>query len=448
MNKEHVISVIETANTFIVPCTTAATSLASGGGASVEIFKQFASGNQNQALLSGYGAGAYSAGLYGTNRVSATAQSYPRIWSFDNFGNSFIMCPGDYSTGDGQKIYLWDGDRATAPAPLDGTDFPNAPTNCNWVAVVANQIVALCGTNIVIGLTDPSTGGATFPTVPATTAYGDVIPVQRSSRLLSVASFGEKSAIVFAPEPLLLRLVGGVWDLVELGNDYPIVSPASFCKINDGVMWYAEDGNYYFCDGGPVRPIINRQNGEYVRKRLNRNAVWTSFMMADQKHNQVWHYYPSTGQTNPDSYVIFNPDSDSFTTGSQSRTSAQRPSMVDQLFYMTSGTTIYSAFTRNETDFSWSAKTAYFYLDAEYRFKLTRLYPDTVTSGTINIKILTREHPQGEDQDYGTFTMDSDTTSMTVRAAGRLVAFEFSGTGDFTLGDLDMEVERMGMRRL
>jgi hypothetical protein len=448
INKEHVISVIETANTFIVPCTTAATSLASGGGTTVSIFKQIASGNQNQSFLSGYGAGLYGAGLYGTDRVSSTTPSYPRISSFDNFGNQYIYCPGDYSAGDGQKLYIWDGDTDVAPQILDGGLFPNAPTDCNWVAVVANQIVALCGTNIVIGLTDPSTGGATFPTVPSTTAYGDVIPVQRSTRLLSIAPFGEKSAIVFAPEPLLLRLVGGVWDLVELGNDYPIVSPSAFCKINDGIMWYAQDGNYYFCDGGPITPIINRQNGEYVRARMNQNAIWTSFMMADQKHNQAWHYYPSTGQSNPDSYVIFNPSSGSFTTGTQSRTSAQRPSKVEQRFYMTNGATVYSAFNQGVTDFAWSARTAFFYIEPNSRFKLTRLYPNTSVTGTVSVKVLGREHAQDEDIDYGTFTFDSTSTAMTVRGAGRLIAFEFSGTQDFMLEDMEMEVQKMGTRRL
>jgi hypothetical protein len=413
----------------------------------VSIFTGVAAGDENQTFLSGCGAGLAGAGLAGTDRQSTTTPSYPRIWSFDNFGNQFVMCPGDYSTGDGQRIYIWDGDKDTAPTTLDSNIFPNAPTNCNWVAVVANQIVALCGTDIVIGLTDPSTGGATFPTVPSTTAFGDVIPVQRSTRLLSVAPFGEKSAIVFAPKPMLLRLIGGVWDLVELGDGYPIIAPGAFCRINDGVMWYAQDGNYYFCDGGAVQTIINRQNGEYIRDRLNHNAVWTSFMMADHKNNQAWHYYPSTGQTNPDSYVIFNPDGASFTTGTQSRTSGQRPGVVDQKFYTVNDETIYASFTQQDVDFAWSAKTAFFYLDAGMRFKMTALYPDMVISDSVTVTIYGREHPQDEDINYGTYTLTSSDTLMTVRGAGRLFALEFSGSSDFTLAGLKMEVQRSGTRR-
>ncbi len=448
LNKEHIVASVSDANTITFTASGNASSTTTGGGSVVSIFKQIAAGNQNQTFLSGYGAGTYGSGLYDVNRFSTTAQSYPRIWSFDNFGNQFIMCAGDYSAGDGQKLYIWDGDRDVAPQILDGGLFPNAPTDCNWVAVVANQIVALCGTNIVIALTDPSTGGATFPTVPSTTAFGDVIPVQRSTRLLSIAPFGEKSAIVFAPEPMLLRLVGGVWDLVELGNDYPIVAPSAFCKINDGIMWYAQDGNYYFCNGGAVQPVINRMNGEYVRERTNQNAIWTSFMMADQKHGQAWHYYPSTGQSNPDSYVIFNPANKSFTTGAQNRTSAQRPSVIDQRFYMTNDDTVYAAFLQGSTTFSWSARTAFFFIEPNYRFKVTRLYPDTVVTGSVSVTIYGREHPQDDDINYGTYTLDADSTAITVRAASRLMALEFSGTTDFTLAGLKMEVQKMGTRRL
>lgn len=449
INKEHIITAITT-NTFTVDTGNAASStVASGGGAATVYFKQISAGNENQSFKQGFGAWLFGRGLFNTNRFSTSAQVYPRIWSFDNFGNKFIMCPGDYDAGDGQKIYLWDGDRDVAPEPLDNTLFPNAPTNCNWVAVVANQIVALCGTNIIIGLTDPSTGGATFPTVPSTTAFGDVIPVQRSTRLLSVAPFGEKSALVFAPEPLLLRLVGGVWDLVEIGNDYPIAAPSAFCKINDGIMWYAQDGNYYFCDGGPVRPIINRQNGEYVRERLNQSAIWTTFLMADQKHNQIWHYYPSTAQENPDSYVIYNPAFDgSFTTGDQSRTAAQRPSLIDQRFYLTDQDTVYASFSQQATAFNWSATSAFFFIENGLRFKITKLFPDTFTSGTVNIRIIGREHPQDDDIDYGTYSINDDSTIVTVRGAGMYFAFEISGTTDFTLQTLRMEVQPLGTRRL
>lgn len=420
----------------------ATSTVSSGGGANGKIFLGVAAGNENQDFLSGYGAGAYGAGAYGTNRFSSTTPSFPRISSFDNFGNSFLYCPGDYDAGDGQKIYEWNGDRDTAPTVL-----LDAPENCNWVAVIANQIIALCGTNIVIGLTDPTTGRAQWPNIPSDSPIGDVIPVQRATRLLSVAALGEKAGIVFAPEPLLLRLVGGVWDLSELGAEYPIVAPAAFCQVEDGIMWYAQDGNYYFCNGGAVRKVVNRQCGEYVRGQLNKDAIWTTFLMQDQKHNQVWHYYPSGSSNSPDEYVVFNPDNQSFTVGSQSRTSGQRPSFVDNRFFMADGGTIYNSFTTDSVTFNWSAKSAYFYLDPEYRFKIVRAYPDMVINGTINMKICGKEHPNDEAIDYGTYTIDSNTTVMTVRAASRLISIEFSGSSDFTLAGLRMKVERKGRRR-
>jgi len=442
LNQEHIITKVDDDSFTITVGANALSTASGGGGTDVYINTPTAAGQQNQSFLSGYGAGAYGAGAYGTNRTSTTTPAFPRISSFDNFGNKFLYNPGDYTSGDGQKIYEWDGNRDVAPTAL-----LDAPTNCNWIAVVANQIVALCGTDIIIALTDPATGPQ-WPDASTSSPIGDIIPVQRSTRLLSAVPFGEKSAIVFAPEPLLLRLVGGVWDLSELGSEYPIAGPAAFCRLDDGVMWYGEDGNYYFCDGGAVQKIVNRQNGEYVRDRLNRNAIWTTFMMNDQKHDQAWHYYPSTGQSNPDSYVVFNPATRSFTTGSQSRTSAQRPVIVDQRFYMVDDETVYSSFTTEPANFSWSAKTHFFYPDPNYVFKITRLYPDTVVSSDVTLKILGKDHPQATEKEYGSYTLNSDSTVMTVRAKARLLALEFTGSSDFTLSGLKMEAKQKGTRRL
>ncbi len=442
LNAEHIITVVDV-DSFTFTVSTSATVDVTGGGADVKIFTPMAAGNENQTFKSGFGAGLFGRGTFGTNRFSSTTPSFPRISSFDNFGNRFVYCAGDYDEGDGQKIYEWDGDRTLAPTPMIG-----APTNCNWVAVVANQVVALCGTNIIIGLTDPATGLAQWPEIPSNSPFGDVIPVQRATRLLSVVSLGEKSAIVFAPEPLLLRLVGGVWDLIELGNEFPIVAPAAYCRFQDGIMWHGQDGNYYFCNGGAVRKMLNRQNGEYVRGNVNQAAIWTTFLMQDQKHDQFWHYYPAGSSLNPSEYVIYSPFSESYTTGEQIKTSAQRPNVIDAQFYTTDRSDIYTSFTTEATSFPWSAKSAFFYLDPERRFKVTRLWPDSVITGSVNVTIKGKDHAQDAEKNYGTYVIDPSTTSMTVRAAARLISLEFSGDQGFTLPNLKMKVQPMGTRRL
>lgn len=110
LNKEHIIASVIDDDSFAVDVFQLATATASGGGAAMQINTPIADGNSEQSAFSGYGASTYGAGAYGINKFSTNNFSFPRIWSFDNFGNDLVMCPGDANAGDGQKIYIWDGE--------------------------------------------------------------------------------------------------------------------------------------------------------------------------------------------------------------------------------------------------------------------------------------------------------------------------------------------------
>ncbi len=437
INKEHIVKTIPTANTFTITAATNATSTTSGGGASVQIFKAIASGNAYQALGSGPGYGLPGEGLPGIGGFAQSEQAYPRIWSFDNFGTDTIMCAGDYTTGDGQKIYIWDGDRDVAPSLLT-----NAPTNCNWVLTVAGSVVALCGSQIRISELNDATVWTGITT--------QTFEVTRSDKLVSGFAYSDKVALIFAPHPYLLRVVGDVWELDELQEEYPIAAPMACCKYRDGLIWYSSDGNFYFFNGSNVERIVNEQNGEYVRRNLNSNAIWTCFMMADPKHDQAWLFFPTGSSQNPNEYVIINPrryaggGKASFTLGTFDRTSGQRPVSIDDAFYMMNEDESFLHFGKGETNIPWEATTALFFLDGSNRYKMTRLIPDAYRSGNMNIEIFGTESPQGVLKTYSNKLMTEAQPYTNCIAAGKMFSFKFSGTEDIMIGDLQIDVKPMG----
>lgn len=442
LNREHIVATVPNANTFTIRVNNNATSTGTGGGAVVQLFKQIASGNRYQELAFGYGIGDYDVGLYEVSQSSESTAIYPRIWSFDNFGGGIIMCAGDYDAGDGQKIYEWDGNNATAP-----TVMANAPIDCQFVFVINNRIIALCENKIKIA-------GLDELLIPIWSGFGyNEISVQRSTLLLSGFKVSDKSAIIFAPDPYLLSFDGGTPDLIELGQEFAIASPMAACRLEDGLIWYGINGNFYYYGGGSVETIINEQNGEYIRSILNHGAIWTMFMMADQKHNQAWLYFPTNDNQDPNEYVIINPrrykggQKPSFTLGAQTRTSAQRPTAVQDRFYMFAGGTQYTAFTTQIRDFDWSAKTAFFYADGANRVRITDIQPDFFQgTAPINLTVYGMEGAQGEEINYGTYSIAPNALRVTTPAAGQLISFQFSGETDAMIGTMRINLTVQGGR--
>jgi hypothetical protein len=262
-------------------------------------------------------------------------------------------------------------------------------------------------------------------------------------------AMSDNMALVFAPEPFLLRLVGGEWDLVALDAECPIIAPMACCKYLDGLIWYSTDGNFYFFNGGAVERIVNDQNGEWVRQNVNSSAIWTTFMMPDQKHNQAWLFYPADSSQNPSRYVIVNPAQygnrkPHFTTGAFNRTSAQRPTELEETFTMTNGNEIYNHFLSGESNFPWEATTALFYVDGVNRAKMTRIIPDAYRSGDVEIEVSAVENPSDTPQVYSTDTLTASQGYINPLAAGAMFSLKFSGEKDTMLGELSIDLQEVG----
>tara|TARA_R110000868_G_scaffold54001_2_gene169276 strand:- start:158 stop:2257 length:2100 start_codon:yes stop_codon:yes gene_type:complete len=99
LNGEYQISTISTsATTYSIQSATAATSTATGGGASVVAAYQLNVGAAYAIPVVGWGAGAWGSGTWGVG-VSGTTQM--RIWSQVNYGQDLIFAPNNGA------IYIW-----------------------------------------------------------------------------------------------------------------------------------------------------------------------------------------------------------------------------------------------------------------------------------------------------------------------------------------------------
>lgn len=442
LNAEHIVETVPTASTFTISVASNASGTGTGGGSDGVIIKEIDSGNLDQAAAEGYGVGLYGEGVYGVGGDAVNAQSYPRIWSFADFGDNVVMCPGDYSAGDGQKLYLWDGDLTKAPTILE-----NAPTDCNFVLVVNNHIVALREKTIQIaeiGTTSVWSGITTYTN-----------QIQRAWRLVSGVEYTQQEGIIWTPNfTLRLRYVGGqdIWDVSTLIEECGILAPNAHCIRNNVLFWRSQRDAYAY-DGSPPKLVDNVQNGDWITENLNFGQAWKCFAYADPEHNQWWFHFPTGDDDEPNDYVIHNLSYNSFTLGEMARTGAQQNGFLDDRFYMANSTSTsvagsaYAHFTSGAVTFDWDATTSEAYaFDGEYRGMFDQFFVDSNQSGDITLNLLTREYPQGALTTSSDYTVSSDSTYITTKAAGKLIGLKFSGNVQFALGGWKMNVRRLGRR--
>lgn len=446
LNKEHIVVTVPTADTFTITASGNASSTTTGGGSVVSIFTQMAAGNLDQANASGYGYGLYGAGTYGTPKTSISGlQSYPRTWSYGDFGSDIVMNAGDFLTGDGQKIYIHDGSTSVAPTVLT-----NAPTDCNYVSVVNNAVVALCGTRIDIS----DLGDATVWDAAITnTAYS--VTLQNVSRLISCVPIGDKQALIYSfNEVFLLTYVGGAdrWDIRQLPSSEGMIAPQAWAKINSVIYWLGFYNIYRF-SGSVVETIPNEFNGEWISQNINRAQHYKCFATADVNDDQIFFHFPTGANLEPSDYAIHAIDKGFVTLGTMLRTGAMKR-YVGQKHYYAYGNSasvagnIYIHFVNDGSlTFAWSATMAEAYLgDGDKRYAITDFFPDANMEGNITLTVTCREYAQDTVTYTQTYTITSTTQWITIRAAGRLVSLTFSGNYQTTMGIPKMAIKQLGDR--
>lgn len=446
INIEHIVTSVPDANTFVVVMNNDASSTTTGGGSIVDIYKQIAAGNLDQGIAEGFGSGLFGGGLPGEGTISGDQRTYPRIWSFDSFGNEIVMCPGDYTEGDGQKIYIWDGNVLEAPTVLTG-----APDDCNWVFVVNNAIVALCGTRV-----DVSSIGDGTDWTPGVGSTAFSVELQRAWKLISGRRISDKAGLIFTPsEVIYLNFIGepDYWDLTDLTTSDGLIAPQACCVIAETCYWRGYLGCYRF-NGSSVEKSINEQNEDYFIANTNYGQSWKCFAMPDQQNGQVWHFAPLKDDTEPGDYNIHNYLNGSWTLGELDRTAAQLPGFIGNAYYMAFGDSedtegfMYRHFVDNpDLDMDWSITTAYSYAgDGKRRFRLMDFLPDNVQEGDITLEVFTKEYPQAAETAWPALTITSTTEHVVLNASGRLRKLRFSGQKATTLGLWKEGIQMQGRR--
>lgn len=311
LNAEHQITQVIDANSYrIVVSATANSSDVGNGGASVVGAYQINTGLDTTVYGTGWGAGTWSRGTWGSSASTAGSASQLRTWSQDIFGEDLVFCAHDGG------IYYWDVSSGLSARAIALEDLPGAnlaPTVARQVLVSERDrhVIAFgCDPESNPGVQDPLTirfsdqeNPGEWETTALTTA-GELRIGSGSGIICAVQT--KQQVIVFTDISVhAMQYIGEpyTFGIQEVSSSVSIMGPNAAVSVGDTVFWMGLS-EFYMYNGSVTQ--IPCDVKEYIFSGMNLNQGYKVYAGHNSSFSEVWWFYPSSSSPENDSYVIYN----------------------------------------------------------------------------------------------------------------------------------------------
>ena len=453
----------------------ASTSDSGNGGSSVVGAYQINTGLDTTIVGTGWGAGTWSRGTWGSAASLAASGQTLRIWSHDNFGEDLLINVRDAG------IYYWDKtngmtNRAVAISDLVGAN--TAPTIAKKVLVSDRDrhVIAFgCDPQDNIGTQDPllirfsDQESITDWAATATNTAGDLRLGSGSEIITAVET--RQQVLVFTDVSLhAMQFLGPpfTFGINTVSENITIASPLSAIAIEDQVYWMGAEEFYVYSGNVQRLPCSVR---DYVFSDINSDQLEKVTASTNTAFSEIWWFYPSASSTECDKYVVYNYQQQIWYYGSMNRTcwldrgveSFPIAASTDHALYLhergfdDGSTTPASAITAYIESSQMSMG------EGDNFVFLRKLIPDltfrdsTAASPSATMTLQTRNYPGGAYLQTNSKTVTKTasvpveqwTNEVNVRLRGRSFAFKIETTDTgvgWRLGSPRVEVQPDGMR--
>jgi hypothetical protein len=276
------------------------------GGSAVSAAYQINTGPEFAVPFSGWGAGPWSYGSWGTGGSTLTSL---RVWSQGNWGEDLIFGPRNGG------IYYWD---ATAGVGTRGFDLATAvgasdvPTVQNYLFVSdINRFLFAFGCNDYgSAIQDPmlirwSDQEDAYNWTPAATNQAGSLRLSHGSEIVTAIQ-ARQEIVVFTDSALysLQYLDAPIfWGAQLLGDNISIVGQNAAAIASGIVYWMGVDKFYAYDGRVQTLPCDLRR---YVFSDFNQSQAQQVFAGTNEGFNEVWWFYCSANSTSIDRYVVYN----------------------------------------------------------------------------------------------------------------------------------------------
>jgi hypothetical protein len=464
INAEHEIVEVS-ANSYVVEVSGISSETTGGGSAPVVATYQINSGLDTAVLGTGWGAGTYGRGTWGSAANTALTGGQIRLWSGDNFGEDLVACARDGG------IYYWDATgglaaRAVSLSALDGAS--DVPTVARQVLVSAGDRTCIAyGANPLGSSTqDPmlirwsnQEDIANWTPGPTTSAGEYRLPT--GSKFLR-AIRGRQETIIFTDRSLYGQQFTGapyVFSFTQLADGVSIIGPMAAAQAAGVIFWMGPD-HFYAYDGHitsipcPVR--------SYVFDEMTRSQSTKVIAAPNARLNEMWWFFPAENSNENNRYVIYNYVDKWWSIGELTRT-AWLDSLISSYPLAAGDNRLYhQEYGQNDengpmtsfvesADLDISANGA----DGERFMFITRLIPDIAFRGPAGTKsaavsLKRRDYPFQTSTTGATVTIvDGSPNVGYVRLRGRQIALRVEGStshSGWRLGSVRVDARPDGRR--
>lgn len=451
-------------NSFTIRATTSAisaTTFSMNSGAAQLVYS-LVIGPQPPGL--GWSVGGYSSGGYSTGSSISVQTGTPITttdWSLDNFGAFGIATPKNGT------IYYYDPNAGFQTAQI----IPNAPlfNSGAFVAMPQQQIVAWgSSTEIDLGyVQDPLL--VRWCDVGDFTEWTAATTNQAGSYRLSTGSYivgatqGPQNGLLWTDIDLwAMSYIGQplVYGFNKIGSNCGLIAQHAHATLLGNVYWMGQS-NFFMMAGNGIQ-VIPCPVWDAVFQDLDTANQDKCVAGANTTFNEVWWFYPSksggTGQ--PDKYVKYNTNEQTWDYGTLSRTAWIDQSVLGPPIATTANGSVYQHELTEDADtvpINTSMQTGYWMLsEGEDIVFVDWILPDFKwgpfngdQAASIQVTILAVDYPGDTPRTFGPYTVTKNSQYINTRIRSRYMAMkiESNDVGSFwRLGGVKYRFAQDGRR--
>lgn len=250
-------------------------------------------------------------------------------------------------------------------------------------------------------------------------------------------------------EVFLMRFVGSPFVYgVELLQETRLLGPRLLAHDNGVVFWWSADG-FFASDGTDVRPIPCPVWDFVCSSRCASATPALGFASDHGTYPEIWFFYPSNGETEPNRYLIFNWTEGWWAIGALTRR-AMAPAIGGEYVIMADSSNYLYYHDRgwaggNVTrDGDVYAETSVLNVPVggERNFEINQaMIASGNATSELRVTFKTKQTPQGDERSFGPYSVRDD-GYIDCRVTGRDVRVKVEALGDvdWSVGEMRLDV--------